>query len=424
MSAQPGGSTGLYRANTPATFWRLLPDAPVAAGTWSDAIRAAAPLLPVSALTAGDAIDALLVQTLGEGQFGPNHWRLSAPRRAYYVVKPLLPRTVRAALRRSHRRSMEQGFPLRWPIEDRYARFQWEVARLVLRVSGQVSVPFIHFWPHGHRFAFVLTHDVETAEGQARVRELADLDAAYGFRSSFNFVAEGYPLDRSLIEELRERGFEVGIHGLTHDGRLFRSEAEFSRRARALNHHVRRLDAVGFRSPLTHRHPEWMQALEIEYDLSFFDTDPYEPMPGGTMSLWPFAIGRFLELPYTLAQDHTLIAILGETTPRLWLDKVDFLRAYAGLALLNTHPDYLTLPHMREVYTDFLRDMSTRGDYWHALPEEVAQWWRARAKADSVVSLPGAVEGRIELTQDLAGVAVRGPTADAIASTSAVLTRG
>ena len=31
-----------------------------------------------------------------------------------------------------------------------------------------------------------------------------------------------------------------------------------------------------------------MQALEIEYDLSFFDTDPCEPIPGGTMSIWPF----------------------------------------------------------------------------------------------------------------------------------------
>ena len=68
-----------------------------------------------------------------------------------------------------------------------------------------------------------------------------------------------------------------------------------------------------------------MQALEVEYDSSFFDTDPYEPMPGGTMSIWPFFLGHFVELPYTLVQDHTLSVILGERTPRLWLDKVDFI---------------------------------------------------------------------------------------------------
>ena len=78
------------------------------------------------------------------------------------------------------------------------------------------------------------------------------------------------------------------------------------------------------------RNPEWMQALEIEYDLSFFDADPYEPMPGGTMSIWPFILGRFVELPYTLIQDHTLTAVLGETTPRLWLEKVDFIERYRG----------------------------------------------------------------------------------------------
>ena len=116
------------------------------------------------------------------------------------------------------------------------------------------------------------------------------------------------------------------------------------RRAKRINAHLKELDAVGFRSPLTMRNPEWMQALEIEYDLSFFDTDPYEPMPGGTMSIWPFILGHFVELPYTLMQDYTLTAVLGETTPRLWLQKVDFIERYHGMALVNTHPDYLLNP--------------------------------------------------------------------------------
>ena len=71
-----------------------------------------------------------------------------------------------------------------------------------------------------------------------------------------------------------------------------------------------------------------MNAPEIEYDLSFFDTDPFEPLPGGTMSIWPFAIGRFLERHYALPQDFTLTALPGETTPRLWLEKVDFIERF------------------------------------------------------------------------------------------------
>ena len=266
---------------------------------------------------------------------------------------------------------------------------------LLLQQTGQAAVPFIHFWPHGRRYALVLTHDVETAIGQARVRELADIDASYGFRSSFNFVPERYALDLDLVAELRHNGFEVGVHGLKHDGRLFQSHREFLRQAERINRHVKALGASGFRAPCTHRHPGWMQALDIEYDLSFFDSDPYEPIPGGTMSLWPFEIGRFLELPYTLVQDYTLTSVLKETSPRLWLEKVDFIQRHCGMALVNTHPDYLPDRTTRDVYTAFLAAIRSRGDYWNAPAQEVARWWRARREAPSISDLPGAVQGTL-----------------------------
>lgn len=108
------------------------------------------------------------------------------------------------------------------------------------------------------------------------------------------------------------------------------------------------------------------------------------------MSLWPFQLGRFLELPYTLVQDYTLTDVLGETTPRIWLDKVEFIADHSGMALLNTHPDYLRSPVTWRVYEEFLGAMQARTGYWHALPREVARWWRARAGATSVAALPGA----------------------------------
>jgi hypothetical protein len=152
---------------------------------------------------------------------------------------------------------------------------------------------------------------------------------------------------------------------------------------------------------MTHRNPEWMQALEIEYDLSFFDTDPYEPMPGGTMSIWPFMMGRFVELPYTLAQDHTLMVTRAERTPRLWLEKVEFIRRHHGLALLNAHPDYLRAPRHFAIYDAFLKSMSERNDYWHALPREAARWWRARAAVNvknGTIEKAHPAEGEFEFT--------------------------
>jgi hypothetical protein len=263
----------------------------------------------------------------------------------------------------------------------------------------------------------VLTHDIEQAGGQAFARQVADLEEELGFRSSFNFVPERYPLDSRLMDELRARGFEIGVHGLRHDGRDFSSRAGFMRRAPRMNHHLKEFDAVGFRAPLTHRNPEWMQELGIEYDGSFFDTDPYEPIAGGTMSIWPFMLGRFVELPYTLVQDSTLVAVLGETTSRLWQEKADFIRDHRGMVLLNTHPDYLKNPITWTVYEHFLRAMKDRSDYYHALPREVARWWRARADASSLHELPAGTAGSISR---LEAASPRGPhashTADARSS--------
>ena len=385
--------TNLWSSNAPARFWRCQPE--IGQEEWQTAIHRAAHVLGLAAQPDDDTLLALI---LGEGQFGPEHWRLSLARRCYYQVKPLLPRRLCNALRRFQSSAAQARFPLGWPTEDRYARFQWEVMSQLLQISGCQSLSFKHFWPDGHRYAFVLTHDVETEDGQAYARAVADLEQSLGFRSSFNFVPERYRLDLALIDDLRAWGFEIGVHGLRHDGKLFRSEAEFGRRAERINVHLKELDAVGFRSPLTMRHPEWMQALAIEYDSSFFDTDPCEPMPGGTMSIWPFFLGQFVELPYTLMQDCTLTTVLGETTPRLWLHKVDFIEKYYGMALLNAHPDYLSRPATQRVYTDFLRAMKERDGYWHALPRDVARWWHARVDDSTCASVTGLTWGRLELS--------------------------
>jgi hypothetical protein len=421
--SRDGEMAALYRHNTLAAFWRPLADPPPSPDEWAAAAAASASLLPTGVTAGGTDFSRLCAGALGEGQFGPRHFRLGAARRLYYALKPVLPRGLTRLLRRLHRESAESAFPLGWPIEDRYARFLVDVVHQLLRRRGQTEFPFIQFWPEGRAYAFVLTHDVETAEGQEFVRTVADLDARYGFRSSFNFVAERYAVDHRLLEELGQRGFEVGVHGLRHDGKLFRSRSEFMRRAVRINESLRAFGAVGFRAPLTHRHPAWMQALDVEYDASFFDTDPYEPMPGGTMSLWPFMIGRFVELPYTMVQDYTLTAVLKETTPRLWLEKVDVLRAYSGMALVLTHPDYLRSPAVWRVYEDFLRAMSGRTDYWHALPRDVARWWRARASTRSVAALAGAGRGTIRLAQDLPAGAASPARAETIASTSPAVTR-
>jgi len=251
-----------------------------------------------------------------------------------------------------------------------------------LQISRLETIPFRNFWPEQNNFAFVITHDIESQAGQRYASQIADLEEGMGFHSSFNLVAEDYKIDMGLINDLRNRGFEIGLHGLHHDDSLFKSMSTFKEQASQTNAWLKKLNAVGFRSPSTHRQPEWMQALEVDYDLSFFDTDPWEPIPGGTMSIWPFFLGHFIELPYTLAQDNTVFNVLKEKTPRIWLEKVEFIRKNFGMALVNTHPDYLQDNQIRDIYIDFLKAMKDMPDAWYALPAQVANWWRIRQIAE------------------------------------------
>ncbi len=66
----------------------------------------------------------------------------------------------------------------------------------------------------------------------SRVEQLAELESRMGFRSSFNFVPEGeYVLSADLRESMIRQGFEVGVHGLQHDGKLYASKEEFAGKA-------------------------------------------------------------------------------------------------------------------------------------------------------------------------------------------------
>ena len=45
---------------------------------------------------------------------------------------------------------------------------------------------------------------------------------------------------------------------------------------------------MGFRTPTMFHHLEWTGELDIEYDSSTFDTDPFEPQPDGVGTIFPF----------------------------------------------------------------------------------------------------------------------------------------
>jgi hypothetical protein len=302
--------------------------------------------------------------------------------RAYYALKPLMSRRVQLALRRAYApRQGRRAFPA-WPIEPLLVEYEHERLRRELVESGRGRVPVLAPWPDERRFAAVLTHDVEGPAGVDNVMRVIEVEHRHGLVSSWNFVAEWYPIPSGLFDEVRAAGCEVGLHGIKHDGRLFESRQSFEAALPAIHRYLLEWDAVGFRSPATHRNADWMPELGCLYDSSFPDTDPFEPQSGGCCSIRPFFIGGLVELPITLVQDHTLWEILREPTDELWTRKTDWLMANAGLVNMIVHPDYVVDEKRLGRYDAFCAFLRRRLDEragWHATPRDVAQWWKDRS---------------------------------------------
>jgi hypothetical protein len=353
----------------------------------------------------------------------------------YYTVKPFIPRSLQITLRRQIAKQKLKSVREVWPIDP-------EAGKAPQGWKG---------WPDQKRFALILSHDVDTAKGLERCLQLMDLEQQLGFRSSYNFVPEGYEIPKQVLKTLQGSGFRIGVHGLVHDEKLFGCRKVFERRAPRINNYIKEWGAVGFHSPAMIRNLDWICELDIEYDGSTFDTDPFEPQPDGVRTIFPFVVYKrscqpfdtaqdfqlsalssqrwngadrrhpteysrqetedrrlpqnqepgssshelsakshelpfYIELPYTLPQDHCLFVILKERDIRIWKQKLDWIAEKGGMALLNSHPDYMKFENGKcgleeypvQYYVELLEYVKKKyeGQYWHALASEVAEFWR------------------------------------------------
>ena len=329
--------------------------------------------------------------------------------RLYYTFKPFFPWRARLAVRSGFARRRRRAVAATWPI-----------------LPGSEKPPAgWRGWPDGKQFGVVLTHDVEGPDGLAKCRQLMHIEKKLGFRSTFNLVPEGsYVVPKDLRDELTTNGFEVGVHDLNHDGKLYPNRREFSQKAQRINCYLREWGAVGFRSAFMLHNLEWAHELDVLYEASTFDTDPFEPQPDGVGTIFPFWVprpgdvyfepqpgrrhsGGYVELPYTLVQDSTLFLVLKDSTPDIWFQKLDWIAERGGMALLDTHPDYMGMSpsglkaneYPVAHYEKTLAYIRSRygGAYWHGTAAELAAWYKetlpsqhqeAKATVSSSIELP------------------------------------
>jgi peptidoglycan/xylan/chitin deacetylase (PgdA/CDA1 family) len=288
-----------------------------------------------------------------------------------YILKPLIPRYVQIILRRFLVNIKRKKYENIWPILEK-------AGSRPLRFPG---------WKNDKRFAFIITHDVEKQGGHDKCIQLMEIEKELGFKSSFNFVPELYNVSSQVRKQLTVNGFEVGVHGLNHDGKLFSSKEVFSSRAKKINEYLKLWNAVGFRAPAMHHNLEWQHDLNIKYDLSTFDIDPFEPQADGVETIFPYWVGDdrggFWEFPYTLVQDFTLFILMSEKNIDIWKRKIDWIVEKGGMVLVNVHPDYINFDDKRtleefplNLYTDLLNYVKAKYSemYWNPLPKELAEY--------------------------------------------------
>jgi len=98
-----------------------------------------------------------------------------------------------------------------------------------------------------------------------------------------------------------------------------------------------------------HHNLEWIGELDIEYDASTFDTDPFEPQSNPASTIWPFWVENrstgkgYVESSLLTSQDFSLFVIMRERKHRYLENKIGLDCREGGMALLINHPDYMNL---------------------------------------------------------------------------------
>lgn len=316
---------------------------------------------------------------------GARSWaEKSWPKRLYYGVRPILPDFMRRRVQKMYllRQQRTATFPS-WPVDRTVDVLLEKVMILGMRATQADRIPFIWFWPHGYKSAAIMTHDVETEAGRNFSDDVMDLDDSFGIKSSFQIVPEKrYAVPTTYLETMRDRGFEVNVHGLDHEGDLFENRKRFVERAKRINEYAGIFRSRGFRSPCLYRNPEWLRELNFSYDMSVPNVAHLEVQRGGCCTVMPYALpGGMLELPLTTTEDYTLFHILKDYSINLWKQQMRLILEGHGLMHFLVHPDYVIPERAWSVYKVLLEEicrLRSNGDVWLTLPGEIERWWRER----------------------------------------------
>lgn len=241
--------------------------------------------------------------------------------------------------------------------------------KIYLELKRKLNVPGLRW--NGKNAAVVLTHDIDSSKCYRYLPRLLEIEKKFGLRSSINFLTHwGYTVQPDYIRSLSKDGFEIGLHGYTHDADLG------NKPKRSIERHISRalkdLDfpVVGYRAPAFGVSTELLEVLDkkgFKYDSSMKLIDhigssaelcfPYK-YPG--LNIW--------EIPLTVQDDRVFRdkRLNDEEGVGIVKELVERVIKSNGVAVINTHPR-LIQKHIF-FYNDLLEWLSRRSDIWVATP--------------------------------------------------------
>ena len=213
-----------------------------------------------------------------------------------------------------------------------------------------------------------ITHDLDSKECYDFLPDVLKLEKKYGIVSSTNFLTNwGYKVDKRLLEDMTKEGFEVGLHGWTHDVTLgFR----FSKKP--MREHIKRaldeLDfkVIGYRAPAFAISSDLIEVLDefgIRYDSSLKLIDHISsfseccfPYKYFNTNLW--------EIPLTIQDDRVFRDKKLNSEEGLGVVKEICSRVikHNGVVVINLHPRLLR--NKMDFLEDLLKWINERANVW------------------------------------------------------------
>lgn len=144
---------------------------------------------------------------------------------------------------------------------------------------------------------------------------------------------------------------------------------------------VKNYGIKGFRSPSWLRSKKLFGVLQdyFDYDSSIPDVDYMSPAGiGGCCSVFPFRIGKLVELPTTIPYEFPeQSGITRQGLNDFWKIKIEWIKNIGGLILVITHPDpyYGGNNQMVNMYKKFLEGLRQDKDILCLRPCEAAEYY-------------------------------------------------